>query len=312
MTLSALQCKPHTVLNAVLLGSFSSLLVGASAFGFSYSASLDVSKFGYLLQNDTQCGSVSCGPTSATNGLVFLQNSNLQTYSSSLAGTTYSEWKATANNLITNYMSTMAGGTSLSNYTYGLTNYFGDVAPGTTEFTGQALNSVVGWNTTQPKPSFFEDGNPTGNFFYSSLTKGSAIGISIFYAGGEGGHALTLTGINWNDINNDGFISKDENATIDIIDPLDPGNIEAVINPKQAGAKEGHIYQNSLDSPIYLDYSQRALDGGMVVNGDVTGATISFAMAATPVPVPPQAMGVAVVLAGQVVRRLRRGSKQSC
>ncbi len=305
MTLSAVQCKPHTVLNAVLLGSFSSLLAGTSAFGFSYSVSQDVSKFGYLLQNDTRCGSTSCAPTSATNSLVFLQNSNPQTYNPTLAGTTYSEWKATANNLITNYMSTTGGGTSLSNYTYGLTNYFGDVAPGTTEFAGQALNSVVVWNTTQPKPSFFEDGNPTGNFFYSSLTKGSAIGISIFYAGG-GGHALTLTGINWNDINDDGFISEDENATIDIIDPLDPGDIETVINPTQAGAKSGKIYQDPEDGSILLDYSQRAFDGEEVVTGDVEGARIAFAMAARPVPAPPQAIGVVLVLAGESARRLRR------
>lgn len=233
-----------------------------------YKVELEIAQFGYLLQNDTRNGLEDCGPTSATNGLVFLQNTYPEIYGDKLVGSTYSQWEAAANKLQNN-MRTGPDGTASNTYTFGLENYFDVLVPDTTALKGQALVGN-GWPEGMYQAEYFENCNPTAEFLYTALLQRSAVGIGVL---GETGHFLTVVGINWSE--------QDKQGTISLLDPLDPGNLSTVVDPKQAIAKIGKLdEQNGM---LRLTYDLRYKDQGQIETKHHYECSITFAIAVHPV-----------------------------
>lgn len=222
----------------------------------SYVVNLDASRFGYLLQDDLQYGPEECGPSSAVNELVYLQNTYPEIYGDKIVGSTYDDWKASATTLGGfTYMDVGFLGTGETKFTESLIKLLKETVPDATyHITGQVLDDKSSW-TEANRPEFIENRNPSPAFLYTSLMQNKAVGIAI-----SAGHFLTVTGINWNDLNGNNVIDKSENATLSLIDPLDPENRPTVVDPSpsQAVAKTGKIFEQ--DNAVHLVYDQRYLE----------------------------------------------------
>ncbi|CAO5032220.1 hypothetical protein MiTs_01161 [Microcystis aeruginosa NIES-2521] len=247
----------------------------------TYNVSLDINKYGYLNQNHVPgIGIVACVPVATVNSFIFLQNMYPGIYGNKLTGNTYESWKQTALDLAGyNYMRTNLanGGTSAHDFVWGKINYFNDKAPGTTSIHGQVIGAS--WTPERPKPSFIESVFPTWNFLFNELSRGQDIEIGFQYDSGSG-HALTLSSFNWIDANMDGVIQQGENATIDFIDPLDPGT-----GPAQRTF--GQIFNDPIDNRLRFTYDQ-------IGAGNVSG-WINMAVAESPIPEPSTILGLLVI-----------------
>ena len=266
-----------------------------------YNTLLDINKYGYLNQNDVPgIGGCACGPVSAVNSFVFLQNMYPNIYDNKLTGSTYQSWIQTALDLAgNNYMRTIQNsGTWSRDFVWGKINYFNDKAPGTTSIHGQVFveDPAGDWNQERPKPDFIESVFPTWQFLFNELSRGQDIELNIRYLTG-GGHFLTLSSFNWTDTNMDGIIQQTENAILDFIDPLDPGN-------GSAKRTYGQIFNDPLNNNrLQLTYNQFNPSTGQYVG---TEAFISAAVAESPIPEPSTVIGIlfwGTLGAGSIIKK---------
>ncbi len=161
-------------------------------------------EFGDLNQHDTSCNNVACGPTSATNSFVFLQNTYASVYGTTLVphingNSPYQDEESVADDLSTimhtcNLCNPGAGGTFIEDFIAGKQQYMNAMAPGRTVFAAQ-MNFA--WRTTDPdgnnvgaKPAYVMDNTvPTAQFIASQIAAGED--VEVFLAG-DVDHYITL------------------------------------------------------------------------------------------------------------------------
>ncbi|NNM89133.1 MAG: PEP-CTERM sorting domain-containing protein [Phycisphaerae bacterium] len=195
-----------------------------------------------------------CAPTATMNSFTFLQNKYPSVYGLDKNGNPILEggqgsWLAAAQLLAgPNYMNTNQNtGTTDTNWVAGKVNYLNAFAPGKTTFAG--MDSAA----TNPRPAWDQNANPTVNFMLQQLRAGEDIEIGI----SAPGHVLTLTGLTWNDANNDGVFDAGDTLTLNTIDPANPGaNTALTLTPGNpmtisGGAYNGLVVDAALaESPV--------------------------------------------------------------
>ena len=176
-------------------------IAGNAKAQYVYSASEELSLFGYLNQRDpritTALGDNGCVPTSWVNSLNYFQNVNSSYFGSSLVGTSYQDWINTDLTLAgPKYLNTTsASGTFPLAIVPGLESYFSDL-------------SFPGLNITFQKL-------PSWNQLYQNLVSLSATQLLLVPFESGIGHAVSLVAINW-DSNNSA------NNSFSYVDPENP------------------------------------------------------------------------------------------
>ncbi|WP_309385442.1 hypothetical protein [Cerasicoccus frondis] len=285
--------------------------------GAVYSYSLITANAGWLDQysldtSNNFVGNEACVPTSSTNAMTYLQNTAPEYFGTALTGTTYEDWKATDQTLIgPDYMDTTPdpdGGTYYNHIPYALNKYIRE-DKGFTQVNFGGIYPVDTWgDSPYDKPSYMLDGVPSGLYFAEWLYQGLATIFSIEYSNG-GGHELFLTGIDWDDANNDGIVQESENALLHFIDPLDPA-FYGDDNLPSSGPKvtTGSIYHDDKSGGLLLSYEQ--YHGDLPYTSDyelVTGSHIVGAFTMS-VPEPSEyaaAIGILALVGAAFWRRRR-------
>lgn len=236
LTLKTLVPKTPNLRTVSLSVSIAVAAAGSSAASAeTYQWMNDPAAYGYFCQYSipNALADESCAPASATNTLVFLQN----TYASQLGGVQlvgsgYGGWNATAQTLQGFFGTTQDQTTSGPGMTGGLEAYLQSVgAASLTSLSAITFDSSDNhpgeeypeWVQQHTTPTFgdFHGWLAGGDGVYFQITYGSAFNGGV-YNGVLGGHVLSLVGLEWNDANGDGVVDQSENATFSVIDPLDP------------------------------------------------------------------------------------------
>ncbi|MEO2190908.1 MAG: hypothetical protein ABGY24_00540 [bacterium] len=216
----------------------------------------DYGDYGYLWQYSIppSLGAEACGPTSTTNAFTFLQNTQGDRIGNQLTGSNYDAWLANAQILAANdYMDT--GG-------------FGSSHPGTLPFNlaKGMVQYAQHWHTQNPDrakiqfdgvvpllppvatdPSYYPPWverppqGPTIEQLYGMLAGGAGVVMGMIQQDASthqilSGHIVTLAGMEWND-NGDGIMDQGE-ATLSIIDPLDPSSYYGNTDPHPYGVDQ--------------------------------------------------------------------------
>lgn len=149
-------------------------------------------------------GANSCVPTSVANGLTYLQTAFPAVYGTTLVpGDAPASTLAAAVDIGTNFTFTSSNlGTTVANWKNGRQNYVEAKKPNVSQY-GTANGNFV-------------------NFMTTWFPRYAAMEIAMFPLAPGIGHALTLTGFRWNDLNNDGVMQPNENAILRLIDPANP------------------------------------------------------------------------------------------
>jgi len=182
--------------------------------------------FGTVNQNTVPPGNgaMSCVPAATMNSFTWLQNAYPSVYGLDInnfpvlqggAGS----WQAAATLLAgPQYMNTSPNnGTTIANWIFGKVSYLNTFAPGATTFEGMdSLSLAVN------RPVWDTNANPTVNFLLQELQAGEDVELGIMPADNVG-HALTLTGLTWNDADNSGTFNGLDTLTLNTIDPANPG-----------------------------------------------------------------------------------------
>lgn len=147
-------------------------------------------------------------------------------------------------------------------------------------FSGM-FDSEVWSDAPYHKPSYITDGMPTTSFLINALSQNSAIIMSVAYAGG-GAHEVTVSGLNWSDLNGNSIMDSGE-ARLSFVDPLDPSTSYSGTNVL-GGAKfsQGDIWWDTDSARLKITYDQY---GGSLPWEDtystVTGSYINTMFAMT-------------------------------
>jgi hypothetical protein len=198
-----------------------------------WSATEDGAYFGNLDQHSLQYAysqfgtgndNMACGPTAATNSLVYLENAFPSLFGQSLiasAGhsmqgkstyTTYDDWIYTAGGVLASpkYMNTtQAEGTYHDQFIWGLYKYTESVAGGKLSYAAEDYSSPKYWgNAPAPSgpPSWVKGGGPTWDFIYDGLNDSASVDVGLSYVGG-GGHFISIKGMTWNDVADTGTLT---------------------------------------------------------------------------------------------------------
>lgn len=230
------------------------LFVGvAQATPIDYSASEDVSAFGHLRQKDLEdlnkLGDIACGPSSATNSFLFLQNRWPDIYDNKLIpknpGDINKDGKTDGYDgllsagtvlLGDDYMKTQKNSTTLrGDFFYGKQKYIEERVPGKTTYEimddpeMDKLDYVA--FPLNARPPGYQAKAPTPQWLSSELKDGEDIEILFF--GSSLKHYVTVTGLKWIDKDSngkgpDGKIGpEDGDATISYINSARaPGDLE--------------------------------------------------------------------------------------
>ena len=262
---------------------------------------LDPALFGNLDQQTTDCKATNCGPTSAINSFVFLQNQHPKVYGTSLIPGTvvnpdgsYSYpdgvLKNAANVIGANpYMGTCLpcgpnNGTYVEDFIIGKRDYLEKMAPGKTIYHAQRS---IEWREspdggTHPgtkKPDWVQENTkPTLGFLTGELRKKQD--IELFLTEGDEAHYITLTGIKYDDVALTG--------TISFIDAW--------------GGKPGTADFTMDDGFIKTDYTLGS-------EGKIKIGYIRTAVAESPVPEPSVWVMLAAGMISLAVIRARRGDR---
>ena len=204
-------------------------------------ANTNTDAFGYLPQLATFYGE-ACIPTSTTNALTYLVNLPGSTISDFAPLADYSAWASTRDEIGHIYYHTGTEGTKPAFAISGISDYLTNnnirnlvsiSAIGSSTLDG---NNIAGWglpasdtpgDTYPAAPlaaaysGIFTDTPVSGEYLRASLLRNEATVAAGFY-GVDTGHAIVIVGLDWTDTNGNGRIDKSENATIKILDPLDP------------------------------------------------------------------------------------------
>ena len=198
---------PRLLIAAVVIGI---LMTCTQAWGTVYTVDKPVNEFGYIDQNNLDqfpgdwLGNVACAPTATMNSFVYLQNHYPGIYGNSLIPVGAGQDIIRARELALTWMGTTIAGTTIRDWTWGKYNYLENYAAGKTMFHGQT--TYAGWTVGKPRPSWAEDMKPNWYFLYNQLFLCQDVEIGISWSS-DMGHALTVTGLTWNDETNVGSIS---------------------------------------------------------------------------------------------------------
>lgn len=210
-------------------------------------------------------GAEACEPTSSTNGMTFLQNAYPFYFGERLTGNSYEDWIATNTLLISEpYMDTQPGeGTGAQEALNGLEKYIiRDNAFDLVDINGMVPADVFGpIEPDYPGRDTIIEAIPTWQYIESSLAAGNATLINLYYPEMAGGHAVLITGFEWDDANGDGIIQESEGAMLYAVDPLDPSESYPDGLPGgDAKFTEIRVWNDPDDNVLLLTYSQYAGD----------------------------------------------------
>ncbi|MDB4370308.1 autotransporter outer membrane beta-barrel domain-containing protein [Akkermansiaceae bacterium] len=196
-----------------LAAAESSVIQDQTSFGWLNQYSLN----NFIPESD-DWGSCACVPTSAVNGMTFLQNEYGFYFNDLLTGSTYADWQAATVLLGRDFM-----GTSVIAGTLPQTGYYGleDFLLQEKEFDLVRLEAMVPdsiWNletATRPEPSNKVNERPSLDFIEASLAAGNPTMIMFLYEAdiSGGGHGVLASGL---------IRHADGTATLKLVDPLDP------------------------------------------------------------------------------------------
>ena len=330
-------------LRRFLSGVLLLLLLSTSARAqTTYRSIQDVSSYGWLDQFSLNTleynfvGAEACVPTSSVNTMTYLQNSFSSYFGTNLTGSSYADWINVDATLISpDYMNTGPKGatneaTAYNHLHFGLNKYVvNKYVVQNQGFTGVQFSGMIpslGWDiparpAPEPRPAAITDSFPTWQFLYDSLISGSGTVLGMSYKNSPGGHAVSLGGFDWTDLNGNGRIDFDENAQLHFVDPLDSTR---GTDPDPIGAAKfttGRIWEVEIPDPtnsavvyntLELAYSQYqgtdlwgGLSGGVGSDYRLAGAYLTAAVAMA-VPEPSTYALLAISTAGLVGFVLRR------
>lgn len=215
-----------SIARGIVLGL--ALLASSALHAKIVEVQLDPKLFGNLDQKATDCPKFSCGPTSAINSFVFLQNQHPSVYGTSLIpGTVVNKdgsysypdgvLKDAANVLGGKpYMGSCVpcgpnDGTYTEDFMLGKYDYLEKMAPGKTVYHAQKStpwreNPDGGTHPGAKKPDWVQENTkPTLEFLTGELRKKQD--IELFMSEGGEAHYITLTGIKYDDVALTGSIS---------------------------------------------------------------------------------------------------------
>ncbi|HVM61994.1 MAG TPA: PEP-CTERM sorting domain-containing protein [Verrucomicrobiae bacterium] len=209
--------------------------------------------FGTIDQNSVPPGNgaMSCVPTATMNSFIWLQNAYPSIFGNDLGGFPVLQggqgsWQAAAALLAsTNYMNTSAiNGTTMAGWIGGKVAYLNAFSPVSMVFTGMDTMSVA-------RPAWDQNANPTVNFLLGQLQDGEDVELGIWPIDKTIGHALTLTGLTWNDTDNSHTFTAPDTLTLDTIDPEQPG-VDTVLTLEPGNAGNPMTVSNT--DPNYANY----------------------------------------------------------
>jgi hypothetical protein len=205
---------------------------GRSAWGI-FNVQENAGYFGTLNQHSLQysypslgtgSNNMACGPSAATNSLIYLQNAFPSSYGNNLilsAGhdmdndgsyTTYDNWIYTSGSGLasSSYMNTtLANGTWHDDFIWGLYKYVENKVPGMTSYSAEDYWSPTYWGNppaTYPPPSWVIGTTPTWDFLYNALNNSADVQVLFSYVNG-GGHFVSITGMTWDNVQNSGTLN---------------------------------------------------------------------------------------------------------
>lgn len=293
------------------MGSLMLLWAATPATAAIYSYSLNTAGAGWLDQYSLSViGDEACVPTSATNAMTYLQSVAPGYLGTSLTGSSYADWENAAHAIAGgDYLNTSAtDGTDLDYIPHGISKYIHENKGFTGVQFGGAFAPDIWEDSPFERPSYIENVMPYGLFLVDAIMNGLATIISIHYsdAQGGGGHELFLTGIDWDDANNDGIAQESENAMLHFIDPLDPAFYDGGEPSAGPAVTSGSFYYDATEDELLLSYSQYG--GGLPYEegnyDDVIDSTIGSAFTMqVPEPSDYAIIAGALALAGAMIRR---------
>jgi hypothetical protein len=284
-----------------------------------------LNQFSLNTPNFNFVGHNACVPTSSVNVMTYLQKAAPDYFGTNLTGTTYTNWIDVDTTLSApGYMNTSpTSGTAYNRLHFGLNKYVVQDRHFTNvQFSGMIPESY--WSHTpppEPRPATIDDKLPTWRFLYDSLISGSGTVLGLTYTNLKAGHAVSLGGFDWTDLNGNGRIDFDENAQLHFVDPLDPTRGTDPYPIGGAKFTTGRIWEVEIPDPtnsavvyntLELAYSQYqgtdlwgGLSGGVGSDYGLAGAYLTAAVAMT-VPEPSTYALLAISTAGLVGFVLRR------
>jgi hypothetical protein len=272
--------KPRSILfssrrslwRSSLCVAMATLWIGSSVLPVSaavFTANINPAMFGNLDQDNVPfMGGCACGPTSAVNSFVYLQNEAPHIYGNGqglvpYAGLapTQAEQAAVATTLQGAGYMDANGGTYIEDFIFGKVKYLEDNYPGKTRYAAQvALDwrsgprpvGTTDWPShaaEHPQPSWVQDETAaTLDFIYEQIN--AREDVEIFIGGGVGAHYLTVTGISYDDATNLGTLSyidpADGMAHASAILGLDMGRIRFNYN----GSNNALVFHAVSESPV--------------------------------------------------------------
>ncbi len=247
--------------------------------------------YGNLDQDDTippPLGQVMCGPTAAVNSFIYLQNAYPGIYNSSLVpvgvsggqdldgdgvfGDSYDDMISVAQTVGSAvYMNTKVvlggpggSGTWDDMFIFGKQKYIEAMLPGKTIYAAQ-LKSQWAWPGVPPRPADEVPGiarpawvqdltQPDGMFLFNELN--DCEDVEILIIDGDWGHFLTVTGLLWNDADNDQLIDAGE-GQLHYIDPVTGlPNVSAIGGQNVAGDPIRVAYGNFPNAELFMTVSE--------------------------------------------------------
>ena len=207
-----------------------------------------------------------CAPTATMDSFIWLANAYPSIYGNSLMGGQGS-WLGAAQLLAGPlYMNTdVNNGTTEGNWVNGKMNYINTYAPGTTIFAGMDSDNTVN------RPAWDLNANPTVNFLLQELRAGEDVELGIDPTTGVG-HVLTLTGLTWNDADNNGGFNLGDTLTLNTIDPANPlVNTLLTLNPGNPMTVSGGAYNNYLLTGALAESIPEPTSFGLMMLGGLLG-----------------------------------------
>lgn len=240
----------HTLRVSLIASVLSAGAMPALAQVTTYDFHLGTQYFGRLKQTDLpNIGNYACGPSSAVNSMVYLQNRYGSLYGSTLVPaqssdlnndgqvTSYDNLMSAAQILASSaYANTGSMGTAPGFMASGLQNYIEGRAPGRSAY---ALQCYYAWDSSlNPQPPYGDVTIPTWNFMYDHLRQGAAVELMFTWV--TNGHYVSLAGMHWADTNANGRIDSGE-STLELVDPW----TATILTP--------NLYQDPATGELHVD-----------------------------------------------------------